>query len=408
MGWCRNGVLFAIAALSVGSAPAGAVRLSYDIAGIMQYEDNLFRLPKAMAGALPHGGGDRIAAVSGSMAIDGGSGDLSFGAKASGQQSWFAHNGYLDNFGYSATAHARYAGQRGSIAIEGGWRHRLTAFEDIRGTARNFQTLASGSTDATMAIGADIRAIGRADIVRSTNSLAAISPNDYRRIGAAAGLGLYSPAGNILSLEGKIETSHGLNDSGTVGGAPYRSSYVERSIVTRLYWQPSVMWQIDARLGYSWHDDRSVVALDFSGLTGDATVTWSPARAIQIALRGARLYESNSAIFSNGIRNSEIDALFKADITDRANIRVNLRRAWRLFRYDSQAIVPLTLRSEVLTRAAVSLGYRVGPAIVTLTGAHERRDSPQPDYRFRANVIDLSVSLPFGAAGTGDNPTTAF
>lgn len=384
--------------------PAMAADVTIDTSATIASDGNLFRLPENGRTLLPHRGGDVIKLAQATLGIESIQSALALAGHATISRSWFARNGTLDNSGYDVRGSARYLAARGAIDASGGRARRLVSFEDNRSGSRSIQTIDSASLLLSRAVIGDVRAIAGGGYQRSVNSDPTIALNDYRRINYTIGLGYYSPAGNIVAVQGRMVRSHGLNDrSALIGGQTilYRASFVERSIEARLFYAPSVLCQIDGRIGYTRHRDDSAVAGDFGGITGDATLTLSPRRALRMILRGTRQYDTSSGIFSNGVRVGRLAVNATGEATPAVSITLSADRSWRDFRYDVQSTTPLVGRDERISTVGGSIDYHPSSRWrLVLTGNRGERASSDSRLRYRDTMIALSGTFSFGPGRT--------
>lgn len=398
--WSRISV--SIAAALGSAAGASAATFSAGVQGVSIWDDNLFRMNAATAKLQSHGGSDNYRIVQPIVSVEDESGSLTYTASAAASKAWFAHNSFLNNTGYALQGHATYTGERNQFDIQASTQRRLTAFEDLRGSFKSIQKVTNARGEASQSFAGYFRAVGTLSFAQSTSTAAIVAVNDYRRYGGSFGLGYYSPAGNILSVQGEVRRSDGLNDRiAVIGSTPmlYRADYTDKSVFARLLYQPSVLFQVDGRIGYTWHNDRSGVAGDFSGITGSAAAHWSPLRALTIDVKAARQFESNSGIFSNGVRESEVTGAVTAAVTETLSAKVSAGRHWRRFRYDLLTDNPFGAHSEQFNEVAATLSY-TPTEMLTLSGSytHDSRTSSAAIYRFNANVVMLSATLSFGGS----------
>lgn len=391
---------FVLLLLLCGSRPAMAADVTITTSAAIASDSNLFRVPAATRMLLPHGGSDVVKLAQATFGIESIRSTSALAGHATINRSWFAHNGPLDNTGYDVGGSARYLGVRGSIEANGARARRLVSFEDIRSGSRSIQTIDSANLLVSRAVIGDIRAIAGGNYQRSVNSDPTIGRNDYRRINYTVGLGYYSPAGNIAAVQGRVVSSRGLNDrSALIGGQTilYRASFVERSIEARLLYVPSVLCRIDGRIGYTRHRDDSAVAGDFGGLTGDATLTLSPRRAVRITLRATRQYDTSSGVFSNGVRVERLAINATGEASETVSVTVSADRSSRDFRYDVQSTTPLVEREERIGTMGASIDYHPSSSWkIQLTGSRGQRTSSDSRFRYRDTLIALSGTFGFG------------
>lgn len=395
----RRIFLAAIGAVGI-AVPASAVQLHYDFTATSMLDDNLFRLAAANRDLLGRDAKDWVNQASALIGLDQQWSNWDLSASAMAERTWFKHNDFLNNTGYDLEGELSRKGDRSSIDLTAGSRRQLSSFNDIHTIARNVQSITNVRGELTEEIAGRMRLIGAAAFAQSTNSSDLIALSDYRRWTFTGGLGYYSPTGSILALQGEVRRSNGLSDRAALVGnnlIAYRADYTDKSINLRALYTPSVVWQLDSKIGYTWHKDRSGIASDFSGITGNANVRWSPLRSLVVNLKASRAFENTSGLFANGIKESHASVGVQNMITKSVAVQVSAERIWRTYRYDLSGNDTLSGHKERLNRLNANLSYEWNSHI-TLAGliSHQKRTSASSAYRFSETMGSLALSVNLG------------
>jgi hypothetical protein len=156
---------------------------------------------------------------------------------------------------------------------------------------------------------------------------------------------------------------------------------------------------VDGRVGYTDHDDRSIINADFSGITSKVSTTWLPLETVRLTAKFARSFESESGLFANGIKTTNIAAELSADISDRLKMQTSAGRFWRDYRFDVQADIPVSARRERIDRIGAKLDFLAARKLaLSAEAAYEERDSSTNSYQFDATRFGVSAKLALGAA----------
>ncbi len=382
-------------------AAVRAAEIKVDLTAGGVHDSNLFRLSAPARALATHGGADDIYSASAGVSITSDHDPLSIAAQLAATRSWFAHNKALANTGYAADVALHYRAPRASVDVDGNVVRRLANFEDLRSTTSgSLQTLSGATLEATRSVLGDVRLIGGAGFQRSSNSNPALAIADYNRLSAHGGIGYYSPTGNILAIEGSMVRATGLNDrQSTVGGTlfAYRASFSEQTAALHLFYSPSVLWQIDTRIGYTRHKDKSGVAGDYSGLTGRLDARWVPREALQLHARLSRDFQTSSGVFSNGVKASQIMLEGIGQASPRLTLTLAATRRYRSFRYDLQAPLTLAGHKERIDEGRLTIGYTPSYRFSLLfDAARSTRHSSSAIFRYRDTQLTATLVAHFG------------
>lgn len=362
-----------------------------------RYDDNIRRASDAGNEALAHSGADVITyvAATGQIGTRLGGVDLSLGANAG--QSLFWWNGQFNALDYGTQGKVQYNGARGMIVIEGAHRRRPIALDEVTSTLNLRQYLTQANAEASREVLGAIRMVGHFEYQRSQTSSQTGRRNDGRVIGLGGGVGYFSPTGNYLTFEYRERRSDGLLDSFVViDGArvPYRTKFRESSVVTRIFYAPSVVTRVEGSVGYTKHDDRSILDTDFTGMLADISVTWSPTPSLTVTPRLRKAFGTENALFSNGVKVTSYGIGGKGMLGTHVNWSAYINREDRRFRYDLRADDPTLLaRRERTDRMGMGLSYTTGMKVqIGLNYERIRRKSNLAGFVFTDNAITLTLT----------------
>ncbi|MFT4053513.1 MAG: outer membrane beta-barrel protein [Novosphingobium sp.] len=362
-----------------------------------RYDDNIRRASDAANEGLGHGGADMVTYVSaaGQIGTRLGGFDLSMGGNAG--QSVFWWNSQFNALDYGTQGKVEYDGARGMLVIEGAHRRRPIALDEVTSTLNLRQYLTQANAEASREVLGAIRMVGHFEYQRSQTSSATGRRNDGRVVGFGGGIGYFSPTGNHVTFEYRERRSDGLLDSFVViDGArvAYRTRFRETSLVTRILYAPSVVTRVEGSVGYTKHDDRSILDTDFTGMLADVSVTWSPTPSLTVTPRLRKAFGTENALFSNGVKVTSYGIGAKGMLGTHVNWSAYINREDRRFRYDLRADDPTLLaRRERTDRMGMGLSYTTGMKVqIGLNYERIRRKSDLAGFVFTDNAITLTLT----------------
>ncbi|WP_431312419.1 outer membrane beta-barrel protein [Sphingomonas natans] len=273
--------------------------------------------------------------------------------------------------------------------------------------ARNIQTASLAHFAAKGAVAGDLGVLLDSTVSVSRNSGLLASAADSRQVDFKGGIGYVSQApseadpgaANIVAIDLRYVSQHGLADRSVLVNSDeifYRADFVERSLGLRLEYASAPVWGLKGRVGYSEHVDRSGIARNARGLTGDGSIAWSPSPFLTLTIQAARSFSGTQDIYSNGIKTFSWGLAASAQPAEGWTAALQFNRRNRTFQYDLQAAAPLTQsRTEDLSTASTSLAHTVAERVsVSLLLEHRWRASNLQSYRYRGTSATLSLSIP--------------
>jgi hypothetical protein len=404
---CRR-ARYALAVLGGGAAMVaganGAAAQTYRItpSASIAYDDNLFRLPPAIRQTLPDHGEDMVTY----LAVDGNAqtriGVVALDVQAAAGKTFHANYPNVDTFNYIGKVAATY--ETGQAMVEGtaSYLHAPVSFADSNSTRRVLRSTTDVTLDASHDLLGDFRAVGRFEYLKLALSGGGLAAYASQRVTGSGGFGYYSPAGNSITLEYTRTQATGDSIRPVVIGDSvqlYRGNSHDSSILSHVQYQITGITSLNGMVGYTRHDDRSVLNADFSGLVGNIALSWSPLPGLVVIPAFRRGFSSETLLFSNGVVATRYSLSVSEKLFGRLGLKAGLSRENRRFRYDLRATDPVAVdRVERTTVANAGLSYLTGLKFaLALDYEHSQRDSTRVDYPYAADTVTFTISRDFGS-----------
>lgn len=393
---CRGLVIFAIGfALPMLTDQASAQQYEIGVAVSSRYDDNILRAQSAIKPTLPKQGEDIVTLVAANASMSSQLGLVDVNLRGLLSRSFFANHD-LDATEYNTSAEARYSTGTASVLLTAENLRRQLPFEDVRASGSIIQNLTQSGLTVSKTILGSVRLVGEAGYTRNIVSGGLISLNAAERFRFGGGLGYFSPTGNSVTLEYEQVNGSGLRERTVlIGGQPvsFTSDIRRYSVLSKLNYAISPITKVNASFGYTKHNDRTPLNADFEGFVANASVTWKPAEHIDIRPSFRRSFSSQSELFSNGIRVTSYGVRSSVSFLPQLSGNVNVSQEHRLFRYDLQAIDPVSLgRRDKISIASAGISYVTGIKLVTsLDYQYSARSSTLPGFQFKSNMVMLTL-----------------
>jgi len=382
------------------SSAALAADFQVNAGALLRYDDNVFRLNSAVAESLPHEGREIITVLSAKASGSAPVGIMKVQLGADIQKNVFAYHSNLDSLEYGLSSELSYPGASGDASLSAERRRRASSFDDLSIGANNIQTLTTFKGTGTRAILGNLRLSATVSYLRNTNSDDLVKLNDNYRTAFAAGAGYYADRENLVVLEFSTEHGKGLRQKAIfIGQTPvsYASDFTENMIDIRYLWNPSVIWSLSGKVGYAKHNDRSVLASDFSGIVGSTAITWSPLESLRFKVSAARSFSSDDSLFSNGIKVTTFGANLVYQPSPMFEARLSAQTRNRVFRYDLEAVNVLAPRDEDLRTVGAVITYTTASKIALVAGVqHSNRNASLNSDDYSSNQAYFGVGFAFG------------
>lgn len=394
--------LLGIMALFAGTGSAAAQSYRVTPSASVSYDDNLFRLPPAVRETLPDHGEDVVTY----LAIDGNArtriGVIALDVQAAAGRTFHANNPNVDTLDYIGKIAATYQTGQATIDATASYLHAPVSFADSNSTRRVLRSTTDLTLDASHDLLGNFRLVGRFEYQNLALSGGGLAAYATQRVTASGGFGYYSPSGNSITLEytrtqGTGGSKKPVEIDNTV--QTYRGDARDTSILSHIAYQITGITSLNGMIGYTRHDDRSVLNADFSGLVGNIALRWSPLPGLIVKPAFRRGFSAETLLFSNGVVSTRYSISVRDTLFGRLDVNLGLSRESRRFRYDLRATDPLALnRLERTTIANAGLSYRTGLKFaLALDYEHNQRDSTLVDYPYAADTITFTVSRELGS-----------
>lgn len=387
--------------LIVYANPTKAQDRYFQVSASTQYDDNLRRRPDDRKSELPHDGSEIATFVSLDAGIAANFNLLTVRVDGNVGKRFFAYDTDLNSEEYRIAATGDYQAQSGSATLEAVSSRQNLGFTDpiFRGT--NIRQLNRVSVEGDRRIIGDLRLAATARYSASSSPDPVLSRADNNSYGYTLGLAYVSPLGNRVTA--------GFSDNRTestserllvVDGVeiPYTGKATTRGVFGQVEYAPSVALAFNARVGYTWRDDRTILDADFEGVTYDGSVTWQPLESVRIVAAANRSFSSNNELFANGVEATSYSLEGTAIAAGRLTLTSLIRHDKRSFRFDLQdnvsALGPRTDRFWVYgagARYMTGIGVAVG-----LNVNHVRIKDDAVSTTIKSNSIFLTLSRRFG------------
>ncbi|WP_420137415.1 outer membrane beta-barrel protein [Sphingomonas sp.] len=373
-------------------SPAAAADWVINGHGEARDDDNLFRKPGEQRQS------DQIysAGVGGLLNLN--TGGLTGVVGGEINRSLFAKNDYLNNTGYILNARLSRPKGRLTFDLTASRERRLSDFSEIFSNIRNMQTFTQVDGQVRVKLVGDFRAVVGGSLMRNQNSSAFAS--GYNNSSASLGFGYFPPTGNYITLLYQQSRSRGLGGQEIdVDGVTqlYRQRYDERRIGATVHYQPSALLLADVRIGYLHRNDKSIFDKNFSGVIGDATITWRPRRTIEVVARAGRQLQSDGYIYSDSVRQDFVSLLARSSVTNHLKVDLLASYAKQHFVYDILSPVPIEPRTDRLRQLKAGVSYALSDRMtLRLEGRRSWRRSTNELYPFTENAGTLGIKFAFG------------
>jgi hypothetical protein len=376
------------------TAPACAQDRYVNLTVSTQYDDNLRRLPDDEKSFERNNGQEITTRIGADAGITANLGLIDFQVDGGVARRFFAYNDELNSEEYQLAAGADYQALSGSASVNALISRQNLSFNDpvFRGTS--VRDLRMFSVDADRRLIGDIRLAGSAAYQSSSSPDPILSRADNRTYSYSIGLSYVSPLENRLEIGYNESTSEG-DEVRTiiVGETPlqYTADAKNRGIYGEIAYSPTVLLSLNARVGYTWHDDQSVLDADFNGVTQAISLTWVPLENLTVVGMTSRSFSSNNELFSNGVQSSSYSLTAQGVAGPRITVNASARYAQRDFRYDLQADDPVIVpRSDRFWIFEAGTQYQTGIGVDV--GVQLRHISID-DNGFRGSASDNSITL---------------
>jgi len=365
-----------------------------------QYDDNLRRLPDDQRSERPHNGSEIATLFSVDAGVAADFNLLTVQVDGNVAKRVFAYDNELDSEEYRVAATADYQAQSGSVTLEALSSRQNLGFTDpiYRGT--NIRQLNRIEAEADRRVLGNLRLAGSARFTASSSPDSVLATANNTSYGYSIGLAYVSQLGNRITVgydDARTESSSA--SILVVDGAPitYTGEASTRGAFARIQYSPTVTLVIDARVGYTWRDDKTILDADFQGVTYDSSITWSPLESVRIVAAADRSFSSNNELFANGVQSSSYSLEASAVAAGRVTLTSLIRRDERNFRYDLQdAVSTLNPRTDRFLVFGAGASYMTGIGLaVGLNVNHVRIDDDAVDSTIKSNSVFLTLSRRF-------------
>jgi len=390
------------AAALVGANAATAQSYRITPSASVSYDDNLFRLPPAIRERLPDLGEDVVTYLSVNGDAQTRVGVVAVDVQASAGKSLHVNNPGVDTFSYAGSVAANYRTGQATVDGAASFLRAPVSFADSNSTRQVLRDTTDLTLNASHDLLGNFRLVGRFEYFNLGLSGSGLSAYNTHRVTGSGGFGYYSPSGNSITLEYTQTQARGDSTRPVAIGdtiQTYRGNSRDSSIISHIDYQITGITSLNGTLGYTRHDDRSVLNADTSGLVGNIALRWSPLPGLIVKPALRRDFSSETLLFSNGVISTRYSLSVSEKLFGRLGLNLGISREDRRFRYDLRATDPAALnRVERITHANAGLSYDTGLKFaLALDYEHNQRDSTQVDFPYAADTVTFTISRAFGS-----------
>ncbi|WP_121119752.1 outer membrane beta-barrel protein [Croceibacterium ferulae] len=388
-------------ALTAYASPGTAQDRYFQVSASTQYDDNLRRRPDDQRSELPHNGSEIATFVSLDAGIAANFNLLTVRVDGNVGKRFFAYDNDLNSEEYRIGATADYQAQSGSVSLEAVSSRQNLGFTDpiFRGT--NIRQLNRVIAEGDRRIIGNLRLAATARYSASSSPDPVLSRANNNSYGYTLGLAYVSPLGNRLTVGYSDNRTESTNERILVvdeAEIPYTGKATTRGVFGQIEYAPSVALAFDARVGYTWRDDRTILDADFQGITYNGSVTWQPLESVRIVAAANRSFSSNNELFANGVEATSYSLEGTAVAAGRLTLTSLIRHDERNFRFDLQDSVPaLGPRTDRFWVYGAGARYMTGIGVaVGLNVNHVRIKDDAVSTTIKSNSVFLTLSRRFG------------
>ncbi|WP_317201430.1 XrtB/PEP-CTERM-associated polysaccharide biosynthesis outer membrane protein EpsL [Janthinobacterium sp.] len=358
------------------SAPAGAAisdTLHPFVAVTVSHDDNLFRLPDAVAGSdAPRG--DTIRQVQGGLLFERPIGRQVLSGQAKLSKVTFANNDQLNYDGKDFLAALEWhVGNHVEGHVGSSYTQTLTPFTDSHSNERNLRVQRREYVDGAWRFHPSWRVRGAVNEDKAEYDLLSQRFNEHTEKGAELGVDYLASSDSRVGLQ--VRRVKGLFPNRRIIGATViDEDYDQNELKANVYWRFSAVTQLQFVAGWVDRKHAFFTQRDSSGSNGRGTLYWTPTGKVRFTLSGWREYGFvESSTVSSSLNNG---ASLAADWDISAKVRANaqLKRETRDYIFFTNS-ASQDSSSDTGRTASLGLTYAPQSAIqLGVTLSHEVRN----------------------------------
>ena len=260
---------------------------------------------------------------------------------------------------------------------------------------RNVRTDTAVRLNADADLGAAVHLIGGIDQKRSTNELSVSQEGDSSVHSASVGLRYVFPSGNSLSYRMRKGSGDYYNRAQDLVLA-IPNSFDETEHELRAAWMLTGKTKLSARLAHFKRSHPDVAQRDYSGPTGDLSLTWDVTSKVDLTAVAARTlsaYQTDSSSFIAGNRLS-LSPVWHT--TAHTNLRFNYDYLVQNYRGALPGSILPTNGQDTTRSSLLALDWSPRQSILlSLALQNQRRSSNMENADFKSNGASVSAQLNF-------------
>ena len=150
----------------------------------------------------------------------------------------------------------------------------LNTFADFRSFVRNVRTVQNQRFDGEYEVDGVWRLLGGVSQVEAKNEQVFLAQQDYRQRNAEGGIKHVFGSGSSMSAVARVGSGEFTKLAGPINASLFDNRFDQREVETRFFWAVSGKSTFDGRLSYLERRHQNFSQRNFSGLAGNASVSW--------------------------------------------------------------------------------------------------------------------------------------
>ncbi|MBL8376615.1 MAG: putative exosortase B-associated extracellular polysaccharide biosynthesis transporter EpsL [Burkholderiales bacterium] len=304
-----------------------------------------------------------------------------------GQLSYGAFN-YLGTWRWSVTPRFN-----GSLSTER--RQSLRSFIDFIGFVRNLRTDETTRFSAEYRLDGAWRLIGGATAYEGRNSQPFLAQQDLRQDSFEGGVRYEYASGSFLSAVVRGTSGAFINRPAPAAASLVDTGFADRELEGRMAWLFSAKSRLDARLTWLERKHDNFAQRDYSGLAGNAVLTWGVSAKTRVRTTFSRDLLSFQLASSSYNRVQRVALEPEWQVSAKVLARARVEHSTREF-LGPVAVTPQNGRVDRLTGWYGGVDWQPR-RYVTLSASlqGDRRSSTVPGLDFRSTQAVLSAQFTF-------------
>ena len=271
----------------------------------------------------------------------------------------------------------------------------LNSFVDFRAFVRNVRTEENNRFNAEYEVDGVWRVIGGVSQSKSQNAQLFVQQQDFKSNVAEAGIKVAFPSGSSVSAVTRTQAGEYFKLSGPVAASFFDNKFNQSEQEARLFWLFSGKSSLDARLAYIDRRHPNFSQRDFSGVVGNASVSWGITGKTRLVTSVARELGSFLQDSSSYTRLDRLSVGPVWELSPKAVLRARLDLSTRDF-LGPVRNTPFNGRSDSLRTLVLGMDWQPRRWVtVSASLQNDKRSSNQAGLDFVSTQVTLAAQLTF-------------